>query len=47
MIVDYVLRCIKGIYNGKFIYLNLTLEGETFGSDPNLDLTMLIAINFN
>ena len=41
-IVDFVLRCIKGIFKGKFIYLNLTPEGETFGSDPNSDLTMYI-----
>ncbi len=37
-----MLRCIKGIFKGKFIYLNLTPEGETFGSDPNSDLTMYI-----
>jgi len=41
-IVDYVLRCIKGIFVGRFIYINLTEEGETFGSDPDADLTMYI-----
>lgn len=42
IIVDYVLRCIKGIFSGKFIYINLTPEGEIFGSDPNADLTLYI-----
>ena len=40
--VDYVLRCIKGIFIGRFIYINLTEDGETFGSDPDADLTMYI-----
>lgn len=42
IIVDYVFRCIKGIYSGKFIYINLTPEGEVFGSDPEADLTLYI-----
>jgi hypothetical protein len=42
VIRDYVLRCTKGIFKGKFIYLNLTSDGETFGSDPEADLTMYI-----
>ena len=29
-IVDYLLRCIKGIFRGRFIYLNLTEEGNFF-----------------
>jgi protein phosphatase 2C family protein 2/3 len=41
-IVDYVLRCIKGIFVGRFIYINLTEDGESFGSDPEADLTMYI-----
>lgn len=41
-IVDYVLRCIKGIFTGRFIHINLTEEGETFGNDPEADLTMYI-----
>lgn len=42
IIVDYVLRCVKGIFGGKFIYINLTSDGEVFGSDPNADLTLYI-----
>lgn len=41
-IVDYTLRCIKGLFRGRFFYLNLTPEGEVFGSDPNENLTMYI-----
>ena len=41
-IVDYVLRCTKGIFLGRFIYINLTEEGESFGSDPEAELTMYI-----
>lgn len=41
-IVDYVLRCIKGIFVGRFIYINLTEDGESFGSDPDGDLTMYV-----
>jgi len=41
-IVDYVLRCIKGIFVGRFIFINLTEEGETFGSEAEGDLTMYI-----
>ena len=26
--VDYILRCIKGIFRGRFIYLNLTEDGK-------------------
>ena len=40
--MDYVLRCVKGIFGGKFIYINLTSDGEVFGSDPNADLTLYI-----
>ena len=32
----YVLRCTDGIFQGKFLYLNMTDEGEIFGSgDPD------------
>jgi len=38
-----VLKCVKGGYAGKFIYMNLTPEGETIGSDPkNESLTLCI-----
>ena len=30
--VDYVLRCSKGVYLNRFIYLNVTKEGEVIGS---------------
>ena len=33
---------MKGIFGGKFIYINLTSDGEVFGSDPNADLTLYI-----
>lgn len=42
LIVDYILRCVKGIFSGKFIYINLTSDGEVFGSDPNADLTLYV-----
>jgi len=42
LIVDYVFRCVKGIFSGKFIYINLTADGEVFGSDPNADLTLYV-----
>lgn len=37
---DYVLRCIKGMYRGMFIYLNLVESGETIGSDESCTLQM-------
>ncbi|CAD8151078.1 unnamed protein product [Paramecium octaurelia] len=37
---DYVLRCIKGMYRGMFIYLNLVENGETIGSDESCTLQM-------
>ncbi|CAD8142770.1 unnamed protein product [Paramecium pentaurelia] len=37
---DYVLRCIKGMYRGMFIYLNLVESGETIGSDDSCTLQM-------
>lgn len=35
---DFVLRCTKGIYRGMFVYLNLTENGETIGSDESCSL---------
>lgn len=35
---DYVLRCIKGMYRGMFIYLNLLDTGEVIGSDDSCTL---------
>lgn len=39
-----MLKCTDGIYNGKFLFINTTPDGELFGSgDPeNLDLTMYV-----
>lgn len=34
-LVDYSLRCIRGVHKSKFLYMNLTPEGELIGSDPN------------
>lgn len=32
---QYMLLCTGGIFIGKFLYINMTLEGEVFGSgDP-------------
>ena len=42
-LVDYSIRCLKGIHRGKFFYINLTPEGELIGgdpSDPSLSLFM-------
>lgn len=41
----YLLKCTRGIFNGKFLFINTTPEGEVFGSgDPeqNEDITMYI-----
>lgn len=34
-LVDYSIRCLKGIHRGKFFYINLTADGELIGGDPN------------
>lgn len=42
---QYLLRCTQGIFDGKFLYINKTPDGEVFGSgDPevNEDITMYI-----
>lgn len=41
---NYVLKCTDGIFQGKFLYINTTPDGELFGSgNPDqLDLTMYI-----
>ena len=41
----YLLKCTDGIFQGKFLYMNTTPDGELFGSgDPELnqDITMYI-----
>mmetsp|Transcript_13908 Transcript_13908/g.33601 ORF Transcript_13908/g.33601 Transcript_13908/m.33601 type:complete len:606 (+) Transcript_13908:97-1914(+) len=41
--VDYVIRCTKGLFCGRFLYVNRTPAGELFGSDQNArDITMYI-----
>jgi len=40
-VVDFVLRCTDGPYKGNFVYINLTQEGETIGSDPLNSLVIL------
>jgi hypothetical protein len=42
--MNYLLKCTDGIFQGKFLYMNTTPEGELFGSgDPDkVDLTMYI-----
>ena len=42
VIVDYVLKCTKGVYKDRFIYINLTQQGEIIGSDISQNLTLLI-----
>ena len=41
---NYILHCTDGIFQGKFLYINTTPDGELFGAgDPDaLDLTMYI-----
>lgn len=41
---NYILKCTDGIFNGKFLYINTTPDGELFGSgDPvELELTMYV-----
>lgn len=42
---QFLLRCTEGIFQGKFLYINMTPDGEVFGSgDPELneDITMYI-----
>ena len=34
IIIDFIIRCVKGIYRNKFIYINLINDGEIIGSDP-------------
>jgi FHA domain len=33
-IIDYSLKCLSGPHKNKFVYINLTPEGEIIGSDP-------------
>jgi len=41
--VDYVVKCTEGLFNGRFIYVNRTPQGELFGSDKSSkDITMYI-----
>mmetsp|Transcript_82524 Transcript_82524/g.220572 ORF Transcript_82524/g.220572 Transcript_82524/m.220572 type:complete len:606 (-) Transcript_82524:82-1899(-) len=41
--VDFVLKCTKGLFAGRFIYANRTDAGEIFGSDKDAaDITMYI-----
>lgn len=41
--VDYVIKCTEGLFNGRFIYVNRTPQGELFGSDKgDKDITMYI-----
>lgn len=41
--VDFVARCVQGLFAGRFIYINRTAQGELFGSDRNSNaVTMYI-----
>eukprot|EP00928_Gymnodinium_smaydae_P039846 TRINITY_DN27132_c0_g1_i1.p1 TRINITY_DN27132_c0_g1~~TRINITY_DN27132_c0_g1_i1.p1 ORF type:complete len:704 (-),score=148.67 TRINITY_DN27132_c0_g1_i1:110-2074(-) len=41
--VDYVVRCTQGLFEGRFIYVNRTPQGELFGSDKgSKEITMYI-----
>ncbi|CEM25870.1 unnamed protein product [Vitrella brassicaformis CCMP3155] len=41
--VDLVLKCTKGLFQGRFIYVNRTPQGEVFGSDRSSnEITMYI-----
>lgn len=41
---NYILKCTDGLFKDKFLYINTTPDGESFGSgDPDeYDLTMYI-----
>jgi len=42
---QYLLKCTSGEYNGRFLYINMSIGGELFGSaDPeeNQNITMYI-----
>ena len=41
----YLLKCTDGIFDGKFLFINTTPDGEVFGSgnpEVNEDITMYI-----
>ena len=41
----YLLKCTDGIFDGKFLFINTTPDGEVFGSgnpEENEDITMYI-----
>mmetsp|Transcript_97814 Transcript_97814/g.277255 ORF Transcript_97814/g.277255 Transcript_97814/m.277255 type:complete len:640 (-) Transcript_97814:185-2104(-) len=41
--IDYAIRCTRGRFAGRFIYVNRTPQGELFGSDKSSkDVTMYI-----
>lgn len=41
--VDYVIKCTEGLFQGRFIYVNRTSQGELFGSDKGCkEITMYI-----
>ncbi|CAE7458062.1 unnamed protein product [Symbiodinium natans] len=41
--VDFVARCVQGLFAGRFIYINRTPQGELFGSDRSSNsVTMYI-----
>ena len=46
-LVDYSLKCLKGIHRGKFMYMNLTPDGEIIGGDPNDTSLTLFMENSN
>ena len=42
-IVDYSLKCINGAHKNRFIYINLTPEGEIIGNDlANPQVTLAV-----
>eukprot|EP00820_Chromera_velia_P020454 Cvel_29072.t1-p1 / transcript=Cvel_29072.t1 / gene=Cvel_29072 / organism=Chromera_velia_CCMP2878 / gene_product=hypothetical protein / transcript_product=hypothetical protein / location=Cvel_scaffold3921:10181-11748(+) / protein_length=251 / sequence_SO=supercontig / SO=protein_coding / is_pseudo=false len=45
--VDYVLKCSKGLFSGRFIYVNRTPQGEMFGSDRNSQAITMYIENAN
>ena len=46
-IMDYSLRCIKGPHKNRFVYINLTPEGEVIGGDPKDESLTLYIENSN
>lgn len=41
-VIDYSLKCLNGSHKNKFIYINMTEDGEIIGSKPSERVTLSI-----